>query len=311
MQLESGINNIMEIISPLTRGKNVQFERNISCAFLVKEYMRKFSIDVSKYLDGLKSVSVYRCNDTGLRFYSPSNIDGDSVFYEQLQAFPWYYMNWKWEHEEVQRIISKNDKVLEIGCAQGAFVEVLEKSGVKVSGLELNSTAVKIAQSKGLTIFEETIEQHALNNREAYDVVCSFQVMEHIADLKSVIESSLHALNKGGKLIISVPNNNSFIKNSPYDILNMPPHHMCLWDGSSLKNIQNYFNLSIEKIIYEPLQPYHYGNYLYCKLYALLKNRFLVNTIFKVTTLLHMHKLLSLVRNKIPGHTIIAVYLKA
>ena len=296
--------------SPLTQKRNTRFERSISCDFIIEEYKKSYAIDVSEYFKGLKTISIYKCEETGFRFYTPANIDGDSFFYEQLQNFPWYYMNWKWEHEVVKNSLNKNDKILEIGSAQGAFIETLKKEGFQITGLELNAKAVAIAKSKGLTVYDETIQKHAFNNKEAYDVVCSFQVMEHIADIKSVIDASIAVLKKKGKLIISVSNNNSFIKNSPNSILNMPPHHMCLWDEFSLTNIQNIFPLTLDKLVYEPLQPYHYNVVWSNWIQSTFKINILVKIINKISIVLQMHKLVSLNKENIIGHSIIAIYTK-
>ena len=296
--------------SPLTHKTNTRLERSIPSAFLVEEYQKSYGIDVSSYFEGLPFISIHQCEDTGFRFYSPSNIDGDSFFYEQLQQFPWYYMSWKWEHEVVKNSLSPQDKVLEIGSAQGAFVERLKDEGFQATGLELNTKAVAIAKEKGLKVYGDTIQQHALTNEEAYDVVCSFQVMEHIADTKTVIDASITALKKGGKLIISVPNNHSFIRHSPNSILNMPPHHMCLWDEVSLTNLQKLFPLTLDTLAYEPLQSYHYGVVWSNGVQSVFKNRLLVKIVNRITTLLQMHKLVALRKSSIVGHSIIATYTK-
>ena len=59
--------------------------------------------------------------------------------------------------------------------------------------------------------------------------------MEHIYEIKDVLEASVKALKKAGNLIICVPNNDSFIKNDEANILNLPPHHTCLWTKESLE----------------------------------------------------------------------------
>jgi SAM-dependent methyltransferase len=92
-----------------------------------------------------------------------------------------------------------------------------------------------------------------------YDRVCFYQVLEHIFDVNSFIKAALNLLNKGGYLIISVPNNSSVFfrkKNNVY--LNMPPHHMGLWSKSSLIHLSKIFPLYMEEINYEPIQEYHF-----------------------------------------------------
>jgi len=300
----------MTVISPLTNSNQVILEREVATDYLIKEYKNAYDIDVNHYFNGIKNINIYRCIETGFRFYNPSNIDGNSEFYEKLQKFPWYYMDWKWEHQAIYSRIKTGDQVLEIGCAKGSFIQQVAKKGAQGFGLELNEEAVKFSQKQGLNVLCETIQDHAAHHPEKYDVVCSFQVMEHIADVKSVLEASIKVLKKGGTLIISVPNNNSFIKKSPNSILNMPPHHMCLWDEVSLTNIENLFDIKKEDLLIEPLQKYHYPVIWSNMLYDKIPSKLVAKIVNKVSYSLGFHRLVGLRKNKIVGHSIIGIYSK-
>ncbi|MEM7161456.1 MAG: class I SAM-dependent methyltransferase [Bacteroidota bacterium] len=300
----------MNVKSPITHSSNVILERKIPASFIKEEYMSSYSIDVSGILQNTDEVGVYRCLDTDFRFYGPSTAAGDAKFYEELQKFPWYYMDWKWEHECVKGLLKKGESVLEIGCAEGTFIERIQKENISGVGLELNVAAAESAQNKGLNVLTQSIEDHAKEKPNHYDVVCSFQVMEHIADVQSVLTASVRALKKGGRLMISVPNNSSFIKYSPNSIMNMPPHHMCLWDEKSLSNLQSQFEITLTDFHYEPLQKYHFpviwSNWLYKK----LPSKFMAKAVNRISRYLGLYKLVGLRKNKIIGHSIIAVYTK-
>jgi len=247
----------MIVKSPLTKNSNTICEKNILCRGIIDNYSKTFNIDVSRFFQGMESIQIYRCLETGYRFFYPLNIDGDGKFYEHLQQFDWYYMPWKWEHEQTFHLIKPNEIVLEVGCAKGDFIEKLTKSGINCVGLELNQDAVKEGEQRKIKIFNETVQEHAKSNHEKYDVVCSFQVMEHIASIKDVLQASIDSLKKGGKLIISVPNNDSFLGYDTGNYLNMPPHHMGLWNEQSLKSLTSLFNIKLKEIYFEPLQTYH------------------------------------------------------
>lgn len=242
--------------SPLT-GNWAQLERKIDSTKIIEAYKNTFGYDVSYLLNEIKQIEVYKCFDTGYRFFYPFNISGDSSFYEYLQQYDWYYMPWKWEHEQASKIISNKMKVLEVGCAKGDFLmKIKERFNAECVGLEFNENAISIARQKGLNVLSESIEQHSLKNKNEYNVVCSFQVLEHISNVKSFIESKILCLKKNGFLIISVPNNDSFLDKS-YNILNMPPHHMGLWNKQSLSSIAKIYGLQIIDVFFEPLQEYH------------------------------------------------------
>lgn len=258
-------------VSPVTKKKNTIFQQEIDVNKLLQTYKNSFDIDVSHYFINIDKILLYECQDTGYRFYYPYNIAGDSVFYEHLQKFDWYYMPWKWEHEQASNFIKPNMKVLEIGCGPGDFLlRIKEKLGAQCVGIEFNKKAIEIAEKKGLTVLEESIEQHAILNKEVYDVICSFQVLEHVSDVFEFLKAQIACLKTGGTLILSVPNNDSWLKRS-YNVLNMPPHHMGLWNKKSLKNVARRFNLKIKSISFEPMQEYH-GDYYTQTMRDLLNN---------------------------------------
>ena len=71
------------------------------------------------------------------------------------------------------------------------------------------------------------------------------------------LNSSIDCLKVGGKLFISVPNNNSFLGLDHLNVLNQPPHHMGLWDRKSLYHLQRFFPLRLDDLFLEPPQIYH------------------------------------------------------
>ena len=249
------INNI-KIISPITNKENVTKIKTVEVSWIINQWKRSYNYDVSYLFKELNIIELFQCNDTGYLFFKP-DIEGDSKLYERLQNNEQYYMPWKWEHEITMKYFKNDIDILEIGCAEGNYLDKIRKQyQLNVTGIEINSLAVKRAREKGLTIYEERIENHSSKNKFKYDIICSFQVLEHISDVKSFIEACLTCLKTEGILIISVPNNLSFI--SEFDaILNMPPHHVGLWDESSLQKISSFFSMKFDSIYKEPLQEYH------------------------------------------------------
>lgn len=297
--------------SPITGSKNIYLEKIIKTSLIIEEYKKsQMNIDVSKYFKNIEEIFVYKCLDTGYRFYYPFNTNGDHKFYENLENFPWYYMDWKWEHEMASNIIKPKDQVLEIGCGRGSFLRKMQQKGADCAGLELNENAVLCRQDKKVRVLNESIQEHTINNHEKYDVVCSFQVVEHIAKVKEFLQASVDAVKPGGTLIISVPNNyiDSIILKD--NLLNMPPHHMGLWDAVSLANLQSIFSIRLEKLEMEPIQKYHFGYYQsFLENLFVQKYRFWGKVFRKVASFIILNNLNDLSKY-ILGHTILAQYKK-
>jgi SAM-dependent methyltransferase len=302
-----------DIKSPLTGFKNVSKIRDFDKKWLIKKYNEDFSIDVSSLFEDVGDIALYRCDDSDYSFFVPF-VMGDSNFYERLSNFPWYYMEWKWEHEITFKLLKKDMNVLEIGCGNGGFLKRLNATlNISNVGLELNENAVKKLVQDGLDIRMESIENHCTENNNKYDVVCSFQVLEHIANIDSFISSSIKCLKPGGRLIISVPNNDSFIGELDH-VLNMPPHHVGNWNENSLRYLENIYSIKSEKFYFEPIQSYHlnyfidtistkvFGKYFENKTWRKIINFMLVKPFIS--------RYLKFVSKWIPGHTIIGTYIK-
>ena len=303
-----------DVISPVDCTMNAVFIENISVSDISKIYLDYFGIRVIDYFKNLEYISIYQCPSTSYRFYYPLNLGGDGFFYSQLQKYAWYYMPWKWEHEQALKYIKPGMKVLEVGCGFGGFINEVGNriANIDIIGLELNKDVIEKASSEGLTILPEMIEQHASKYPDTYDIVCSFQVLEHISELNSFIDSNLKAVKIGGYLIIAVPNNDSFIKyDRERDALNMPPHHMGLWNPKSLKELANFFPMMIKKQINEPLQEYHrnwYVNVVESRIQKMGKISKIIYRRLRLQKLLY--KFLVLFPSLIDGHTTIAIYQK-
>ena len=258
--------NEKKIESPLVPGQFADQVGNISVNYLIKEY-GKYNIDIRRFFLNMEEISIFMCRASGYKFYYPMSTTGDSSFYEDLQNFDWYYMPWKWEHEESIPYIENGLAVLEVGCAHGAFLSAISER-FKLSsavGLELNESVKDCLGA--VKIYNQTIQEYKKNNSEKFDVVCTYQVLEHIADVRSFLDSAIECLRPGGKLIISVPNNESFVGVSR-SVMNMPPHHVGLWSENSLKYLEKIYPIKIMEVIFEPLQDYHVDSYISAFVYG-------------------------------------------
>lgn len=298
------------IISPITKFNNVIYEEAIDRDFIIERYHKDYLLDVKKYFNNINKVKIYKCLDTNYRFYYPFNLTGESDFYASLQKDPYYYLTWKWEYEIVFNKINKTDKVLEVGCGEGHFLEKLKENNINSLGLEFNQSALRECVKKGLPVSSKSLDELIKTENRRFDIVCCFQVLEHIAEVKEFIGGIINLTKLDGKIFFSVPNNDSFIKWDKRNILNMPPHHMGLWNEQALKSLPNYFKLKLVNFYYEPLPTNHVRYYYEVMIGQKLKQYGKAGSLLSLLIILPTCLLILLFAKKIKGTTVIAEYLK-
>ena len=259
---------------PLCKGHTTVIHKQYSRSFIHDVYKNdplfdNTTVDVTE--DITTDLDLYRCMSCDLRFYEPP-VMGGSNFYSQLQAFPWYYQLVKPEFEFAKKYIIPDDTVLEIGCGEGYFGQMIEAKYVGLDPYSQNPKVVK-----------QSIQEHT----GSYDVVCGFQVLEHVSDTGSFISNALRCLRTNGLLILSVPNEDSFLGNIEGWALNYPPHHVTRFTKQCLENIAHLYKLKLIEIDEEPLLDFH---------------RSLLNN--------HRYTIIDSDINYNIGHTVIAVYKK-
>ena len=250
-----------EPTSPLTGTPYVRLVKKTPTDQVVRNWREQLGIAVDEELRGTTSIALFECLRSGLRFFVPNDVAGSTRLYQQLQKLEWYYMADKWEHTIALEDLRGCHRVLEIGCGPGAFVRRLQRLGFTVEGVELNEDALVSARHAGLPVHRMTLDDLSRADRR-YDAICAFQVLEHVPDPRTFLADMVQLLSDGGRLLLSVPDSDGFIKYARLDLLNEPPHHMTQWNERAFGFLAKMFPLELEKIWHEPLAPYHIDWYV-------------------------------------------------
>ena len=247
----------LPVLSPIDRESKTSVVDYFETKKIISSYA-KDGYDVSRFFINKKTIELRKCEATGYRFFYPFEIFGDENFYADLQnKTSNYYPEDKWEHLTAIKYIKPGDHVLEVGCATGYFLEMIRKKGGTSVGIELNQQAIKDAVANGFKVHKEYLDEHSKKHPMQYDIVCSFQVLEHLHDISGYFNSAMNCLKPEGLLIIGVPNSNPYMyKHDKYHAFNMPPHHAGLWNKGTFKKCCQHFGLINKYIGIEPLKEY-------------------------------------------------------
>lgn len=102
--------------------------------------------------------------------------------------------------------------VLDVGCGGGLLAEKMAQEGAQVTGLDISLYSLLIAKSHALSkkliinYIRETIEEHALNYQNYYDIITCMEVLEHVPNPLSIIYSCSSLIKKNGSVFFSTLN---------------------------------------------------------------------------------------------------------
>lgn len=107
-------------------------------------------------------------------------------------------------------------RVLDVGCGGGILAEAMAKRGADVLGIDLSSKPLKVAQLHAmdsgvqqLRYREVSAEALAAEMPAAFDVVTCMEMLEHVPDPASVVQSCARLVKPGGWVYFSTINRNA------------------------------------------------------------------------------------------------------
>jgi 2-polyprenyl-3-methyl-5-hydroxy-6-metoxy-1,4-benzoquinol methylase len=103
-------------------------------------------------------------------------------------------------------LITPDCKVLDIGCANGAFLDYAKQQGAMTFGLEYSRSNLDELELKQHTGYADWS-----NINESFDLIVAFDVVEHLYDLDSFMDCCFSHLSKDGLLILLTGDINSWV----------------------------------------------------------------------------------------------------
>jgi ubiquinone/menaquinone biosynthesis C-methylase UbiE len=148
------------------------------------------------------------------------------------------------QKRELLNSLSTDKSILDYGCGTGALIEYLQKHKWNVAGYEPNNS--ENITEKNFTIFKDKNEI-----KGSYSLLTLWHVLEHVPQPEQTLKEIKPFIKENGKLVIAVPNPNSYdaihYKEiwAAYDV----PRHLFHFNKNSMEQLLHNAGYTLEKIL--------------------------------------------------------------
>lgn len=114
----------------------------------------------------------------------------------------------------LQNTSQKSIKVLDVGCSSGAFLNELGvaidglglSSEIELYGIDIDENAINNPVSDNLNLSHTSVEEYVQKNKNSFDLILHFELLEHLHDPFLFISSLRDLLNDNGLMYFQTPN---------------------------------------------------------------------------------------------------------
>ena len=125
---------------------------------------------------------------------------------------------------------------LDVGCGSGSVLQSMQEAyGLKGTGIDLSPTAVEICRKRGFTAHATRFEDYVPGDGEAYDLIHSSHLIEHVESPSAYLRKTWDLLAPGGLSVFITPNTATWEARAfgrHWGGLHAPRHWVLLDEGS-------------------------------------------------------------------------------
>ncbi|MGI5078342.1 cytidylyltransferase domain-containing protein [Treponema maltophilum] len=222
--------------------------------------------------DGVKTIRA--CKKCGMFYiaslFAEKKEYGQSYFFDEYKAQ--YGKTYLEDFESIKKqglrrmgyiralVTAAIPNVLDIGCAYGAFLSAASEFDFRPFGIDICESAVAYVRERlGFPAVSSAFpdftpdfgSEFSIPAQGGFDAVTMWYVIEHFADLHSVLLKVSELVKKGGVFAFSTPcasgisarfSKKSFFKNSPSD-------HFTLWRIRNCRSVLKKYGFKVRKIV--------------------------------------------------------------
>ncbi|AVS88238.1 bifunctional 3-demethylubiquinol 3-O-methyltransferase/2-polyprenyl-6-hydroxyphenol methylase [Paracidovorax avenae] len=107
-------------------------------------------------------------------------------------------------------------RVLDVGCGGGILADAMARKGATVTGIDLATKSLKVAQlhaleagTPNIQYREVSVEALAEESPASFDTVTCMEMLEHVPDPASVVQACARLVKPGGWVFFSTINRNA------------------------------------------------------------------------------------------------------
>lgn len=149
----------------------------------------------------------------------------------------------------IESLYPQKGKLLDIGCGTGMFIQAAQQHGWQVAGIEPSDDARALAEQINQTKIEPAIL--SAFPQQTFQIITMWHVLEHVHLLNETIDWLFEKLAPNGKVIIAVPNHESFDAQTyqshwaAYDV----PRHLYHFSQKSIQQLFQQHGFGLVKTV--------------------------------------------------------------
>lgn len=143
----------------------------------------------------------------------------------------------------------RTNKLIDVGCGAGTFLERAAARGWEVHGTEFGRIPIETCRAKGIAVEEGALDPDRYAPG-SFDVVTSFEVIEHVMDPGDELRRMHQVLRPGGLLYLTTPNYRCvghWMAGADWSVVNYP-EHLSLFTPRTMKRLLRQRNFAPMRI---------------------------------------------------------------